>query len=351
VPTRFRSTRRTSSSISKRWALVLLALVVLEFAVALFPFRFEPRSFTNDVHYADGVLVTGAENRATTVGPAAWTASAIATGRFRIDLEVRSASVDQNGPARILTVSESFERNDVTIAQDGADLVVLLRRPGSYQSGEPRFVVGDVFGNRGWRTVQVDVDGEIQIAVDGVTRLREHLPAGGLSTWDPAYPLSVGDGLEEGRAWAGEIRRAAVGTAAVTVDYARPGALDVPAEIANDNEREWQPSRPGSAADIGVGVLHLLLFVPIGIGLRMVLRRRPLPLVVVLFVACGLATAIQFTKTLFDERHPAVVDILWFGGGALLGAWVTARVVQRMREADALDRWMRCGRDRTDDRW
>lgn len=337
---RIKRRRPRSAAGTPRWRLALITVIVLEFAIALFPFRFDPRRYVdNDVRYLAGLMVTGSENRAQTGEAPFWISEAIRSNSFWISLELRPATEFQRGPARIISVSENFAKSNVAIAQDGFDLVVQLRRRGSYDSGEPRYAIRDTFADGAWHRIDTRVAESVQISVDGVLRLSEPLPPAALSNWDPRYRLAVGDEPDGARPWAGEIRRAEAGTtAAGTVDYARPGALGVPPTVSRGEAGVWEPLRSDSPLDLVVGLLHMVLFVPLGVVLRG-LRRPPLLHRTVFLAALSLAGAIQLAKTFFAGRHPAVVDIAWLTAGAVLASWVTAVVIRQLREADALTRW------------
>ena len=313
---------------------MLLALVVVEFGLALFPFQLSPQwAVVNDVRYTDEAMIIGPRNRAQTSSSPPWVAEAREHGAFEVWLDARSLEATQSGPARILSVAGNNSHGNLTVSQDGADLAIQLRRRGSFESGEPRYVVSRTFADLAWHSIAIDVGKAIRVSVDGVVRISEPLPVDALDGWDPTYRLALGNSPDGERPWVGELRRAEVETRSITVDYTRPGMLEVPPEVVQGEVRPWEPIRPDSTMEIVIGVVHMLIFAPLGVVLRR-LRHPPLPHHVILLGAVTLATAIQLAKTMFAFRHPALADILWFAVGALLGSICAAVAAGRLQRED-----------------
>ena len=89
--------------------------------------------------------------------------------RFTLKLACRAASVNQEGPARIVSVSTDPYRRNLTIGQEGSALVVRLRTPMTGPNGrEPELVKPHVFDRDGDRTILITYDGATLAAyVDG----------------------------------------------------------------------------------------------------------------------------------------------------------------------------------------
>ena len=60
--------------------------------------------------------------------------------------------------ARILTISRDHWQSNLTIGQQGVDLVVRLRRPGSTSWGGPIFEVPGVFAEPRWRQLRLSIE-------------------------------------------------------------------------------------------------------------------------------------------------------------------------------------------------
>lgn len=82
--------------------------------------------------------------------PAGLSASIAASGEFTVFLDVTTSSLDQDGPARILTISADLWTRNLTVAQDGADLVVRVRSTFAGTNGSsPELAVSGAFGDGG----------------------------------------------------------------------------------------------------------------------------------------------------------------------------------------------------------
>jgi hypothetical protein len=87
----------------------------------------------------------------------------VATNAFSVRVACANDLVEQTGPARIVSNSVDFNRRNLTIAQDGEDLVVRIRTPHTGRNGSrPELVVPDVFKEHGLRR-------DILVSYDGAT--------------------------------------------------------------------------------------------------------------------------------------------------------------------------------------
>ncbi|MQA79612.1 MAG: hypothetical protein GEV10_14225 [Streptosporangiales bacterium] len=310
-------------------ACLLAALLALLAAAAYYPFDWSPpRAVDNDVRRtAAGTLRFGEDNVARTPGTPAWVADARDGAPVRIDLRVRPAFPQRYAPVSILMVARDFWHTDIGIDQDGRNLVVSVGRPGATENGDPPFVVDGAFGPGRWTAVRVVLErAAIVVAVDGTTRVREPLPAGYQRSWDGGR-LALGDEVHGGHGWQGEIARAEVRTPNRTVDYVRPGALDVPAESFYLPDHV-APFPPISRLEWAILALHLLSFVPVGFLVAR-LRRPPFAILPVTALAAGFAALLALGKFGFDGRHTAVADVACQVTGALAGAWLAHRRLWR----------------------
>ena len=87
----------------------------------------------------------------------------VATNAFSVRVACANDLIDQTGPARIVSNSVDFNRRNLTIAQDGEDLIVRIRTPHTGRNGSrPELVVPEVFTGRGLRR-------DILVSYDGAT--------------------------------------------------------------------------------------------------------------------------------------------------------------------------------------
>jgi hypothetical protein len=299
---------------------IVLVLVVL----AYFPFAWSPpHTVRNQVtRSADGSLRFGEMNYARTPGTPAWLDDVRTSGRIQIQLEASPRSLQQD--ASMMMLASDFWHTDFAIGQDHSDLMVWLRRPGSDVNGAPPFVIRGVLHPQRWTSVDlILLRGDLRIDVGGRTRLTEHLPADSPRAWDQGQ-IALGDEVHGGKPWQGQIRLAQVRTLGYRVDYARPGALSMPASYLYLSDR-IEPFPPMGLKSWLIIFIHMLSFILV--GFLIVLARRPpvRPVPAALLVA-ALAVMLAAGKFLFDGRHAAVADIVAESAGGLLGAVLAWRL-------------------------
>ena len=309
---------------------LLVAWILFQVVVAWYPFELDPPRLVDNAvsSAADGSLrIAGDHVRAVGVlpGPApdSWEPA-----RFHVDLLVQPATAAQSGPARILAVSEDTIRHNLMVGQDGADLVVRVRRPGSDPLGRPAFTVPDVFAGADPVAVQVTVgEPEITVLVDGELRDSAPLDGNPFATWDPAYPLSLGDEPQGGRVWNGQIFRATVTAGGDTVDYLAPRNLERPQRIwyLPDHVQESLGLPSPSAARRSI--LHLGSLAVLGVLAVAYYGPALRPRSLAVPVLTG-SLLVQVGKLLIAGRHPSLLDVGAHVVGAVVGAAAAARVVR-----------------------
>jgi hypothetical protein len=301
----------------------LLGIVLVLIVIAYFPFAWSPAR--NQVtRTAEGSLRFGQMNYARTSGTPAWLNEVRTSGRIRIQLEASPQSLRQN--ASMMMLASDYWDTDFAIGQDHSDLMVWLRRPGSDLNGDPPFVIRGVFQPHRWTSVDlILLRGDLRIDVGGRTRLTEHLPADSLQAWGQGQ-IALGDEVQGGGPWQGQIRLARVRSPGYAVDYVRPGALSIPVSyryLPNHIE-PFPPRDPKTWLAI---FLHMLSFIPVGF-LIVFVRRPPVRPVPATLLAAALAVVLAAGKFLFYGRHAAVADIVAESAGGLLGAALAWRVAR-----------------------
>jgi pectate lyase len=319
--------------LSGRPGLLLTSFVLLAYVgVALAPFRWAPprRHANAAAAGADGIRFPSA-GLAHSAAPPSWLERAAALGTLRLELRFRTYALDQDGPSRIFTVSRDLHFADLTVGQEGSDLLLLLRRPGSAPNGKPAYAVPGVFRGAEWRDVEVTIaPGALRIAVDGQIALDAPLPERPLAGWNRGHLVALGNELNGLRPWRGEIARAVVDVDGERIDYARPGALEVPDtfwsfantprwlvpdEIDGNIVKDW-------AANLGAFVLLGFLLGTLG-GRRGSWRRA-------LAVGALASLGVEMAQGVFS-RHPDSIDWALNTAGAAVGAgmarWLIGRVL------------------------
>ena len=119
--------------------------------------------------FVDGRLELGPARWLQMVAPAGETSRRIdASGSFTLAIDAAASSSDQSGPARLLSISTDAYHRNLTVAQDGSDLVVRLRSAFTGANGDsPEYALHGVFSDdRPHRLVITYDASSIRVAVD-----------------------------------------------------------------------------------------------------------------------------------------------------------------------------------------
>lgn len=307
-------------------ALSVIAIAVL-LSISWYPFRLDwPVVIPAGVEtLEDGSLRFGTQGFASTPNAPGWLAAAVEQEHLEVSLRFASANPNQRGPARILALSATprdgqrdVRAHDLMIGQDGEDLVVRLVRPGSNPQGRPELVAPGVFGSGGWHDLDLLLDDEVTLTIDGEVQASGGGASGWASTWDPTHRLSLGNTLSGERPWSGTIARAQVVAGGEPVDLLTSEELDVPGVGLGLSPRlRTALSAPG-IGNSATAALHLLLGALLGGALVLALPARPLA--DSLWVVLLLVAVANLGKIVVATRHPSVADLLLQAGGGGLGA-------------------------------
>lgn len=318
-----------STGSSRLLFLFCAAAVLLAYPVAgLYPFRWSPpQAVPNTAEPVPGgglAFNAPGPGIARTEGAPDWLSRAIEENRLEIGLRVRPDRPDQRGPARILSLSAGILHRNLTVGQEGADLIIRLRTPRTDANGKPATRVPGVFATTGWRELSIAVSpGTLEVGVDGETLLRSPIPDRPMRDWDRSFRLALGNELTNNRPWLGEIGRAMVRVGGQEIDYAKPGLLVRPATLwLFDRPPRLVPLRGMEPLD---AVVNLLGFLPLGILLGAYLgpRRR---LLRGLGVVVLTSLAIEGLQFFVPGRVPAVDDLFLNSCGGAIGLWVGGRM-------------------------
>lgn len=250
------------------------------------------------------------------------------SGFLQIRLEFEPESLQEK--ASIMMLASNFWTTDFDIGQDHSDLLVYVRRPGSDANGGPPFAVDGLLQSQRWNSVDVIMQhDDLRIAVDGTTRLTEHLPAESLRAWGQGQ-IALGDEVHGGGPWQGKIRLAQVRTVGHVVDYIHPGALSIPKSYFYfpDHVIPFPPTGKQAWMDV---LLDMVSFIPVGF-LIVWARRPPVRPAIATVLAAVLAVVLGAGKFLFHARHTSVASIVLQIFGALLGALLASRLAHAKRE-------------------
>ncbi len=141
------------------------------------------------------------------------------SGALTIEAWVTPANTAQNGPARIVSLSQGTGQRNFTLGQDTDRFEVRLRTTQTSTNGLP--AVASPSGSAATRICQVvytrDPHGLARLYVDGQLQAEETVP-GDLSNWDENFTLSVANETSGDRPWLGTLHRVAIYSRSLTPD-------------------------------------------------------------------------------------------------------------------------------------
>jgi len=142
--------------------------------------------------------------------------SAMASNALTVEAWVTPANTTQDGPARIVTLSEDPYNRNFTMGQGeyrvGTDLYSMrLRTTATDPNGTPSLTtpLGSLTTNMTHVVSTRDPAGNTILYLDGI-QVASHNPGGDLSNWDPFFSLALGDEIVGGRPWLGTYHLVAV---------------------------------------------------------------------------------------------------------------------------------------------
>jgi hypothetical protein len=364
---------------SARFAQIARALAALYLALLVFvllrPFNFAsyPAKSENSVEWlsnGEGVRF-GPSGMLVSAAPPTGLHRQLVSGQgLAIELWLRSASSDQERPARIISYSANFWESNFTLGQEGEELIMRLRTTNKGANGTPSVDVHDAFVLGKMQHIVATFDFvEERVYVDGKIRAAATTHPGSFETWDPSFFLVFGNEFNGGRAWNGDIAYAAI--------YDRPLPAQVVAARYEAGYRPIEsPAPPGRVAAFNfthglnglesgaagaempaplppltkparVGelrpflsflngrlvvaessrldlVLNLVLFIPFGVFVFAALEKRAYPAartILLSVIGAGFISAMFEVLQLFlSQRTSSIFDLGSNTAGALVGA-------------------------------
>lgn len=94
------------------------------------------------------------------------------SGQFTLSTHVASNDTSQSGPARVISISGDPYQRNLTLGQDGSDLIVRLRTPFTGSNGrQPEILIPDIFADTNVHHIIVTYDSTtLNIYIDGVAQ-------------------------------------------------------------------------------------------------------------------------------------------------------------------------------------
>jgi VanZ family protein len=234
-------------------------------------------------------------------------------------LRVKSYAAYQGGPARILTLSRNNFSRNLTLGQEGSDLILRLRGTNSDRNGLIAFNsvarVAGVFARPDLREITLVISPKtLLISIDGRVAVEQALSASPFQAWNRHYELALGNELTNERPWLGEIGAAQVEAAGTKIDYAASGNLELPSHYWRIASQPRLTLNRTSTTD---AVENVFFYLPLGLFLGWLswpaLGWRWAP---ALFALSILMEAVQIA---IPGRTPALSDVIANTLGGVLG--------------------------------
>lgn len=312
---------------------LLSILVIVYWVVGGYPFQwsFPFVAYENVVEKAaGGGLVFPEHGIAYTETAPEWVSAAIQDHAFEVELAVRPYSAHHKRLARIFTVSLDHRNRNFTIGQlpDG-DLIVRLRTSVTVPNGTPGYRLPKVFRDSRHYRLVVRVEPErMRIELDGRQLLTAMLPRNALSTWNPRYPLALGNELTFNHPWRGKIDGVTVRVRGEEFSYG-PTDLRTPETYVVDAKAYLRKllefvSPTAETINPRDATINIVGFVPFGLLLAFV-GSKPLSLVVACAWCALMSLSIEIAQIFLDARISSAADLIFNTMGGFVGAWIGNR--------------------------
>ena len=167
---------------------------------------------TNEVTWIPGGLRVDTSAEIRSPGPATKLIDAARTNNaFTMEAWLKTEDLTQNGPARIVSISENSSSRNLTLGQgvynNGGDRIeVRARTSDTSNNGQPSTATeqGSLTTDLQHVVFTIDDQGTTTIYIDGVQRASEEI-GGDLSNWDTDHVLSLANEASGDRPWLGEL--------------------------------------------------------------------------------------------------------------------------------------------------
>jgi len=188
--------------------LLFYLLVSIVFLLWPFDLSFLPkRNYVRWLGTSDGIEFLQ-EGQVLTRKPAERLCGRLLAGTgFTLEVWAATDSLDQTGPARIVSYSLHSGKRNFTLGQSNKKLVMRLRTTETdLNAVKPHTEVDGVFNSQEPQHLVVTYDfSEQRIFVNGKIRLRKKILGGKFTNWHPAYYLVLGNEATGNRPWRGKI--------------------------------------------------------------------------------------------------------------------------------------------------
>ena len=156
---------------------------------------------------SNGVRFTGAGTAIRSRAAASKIYEALtASGRFTLEVWLAPADLTQEGPVRIVTMSDGTREHQVNVHLGQQASQASFRLSTNCEYRHQTFVPQVFTDTLGPRNLAATYNGaEMRMFVDGVAKEQTGVLQGDFSIWNPSYPLSIGNELTLDRSYRGDI--------------------------------------------------------------------------------------------------------------------------------------------------
>lgn len=181
-------------------------------------------SNTNAVTWVSGGLIVDSETSISSSVPASKIIDAVKlSNELTVEAWIKTSSLDQNGPARIVSISASSSKRNITIGQgvygsSGDRLETRLRTTATSNNGTPATTtaVGSLSTDLTHVVYTRDASGAARLLIDG-SEQGSRLASGTLANWDDSQMLLLANEAGSSRKWLGEYQLVAFYNKALSV--------------------------------------------------------------------------------------------------------------------------------------
>jgi len=374
--------RADASSISRGLALLYATSLA---AATLYPWEFSwpYRYEDNGARWAreGGGIEFQSVGLVRTSHPPRELTEAFANGEgLTLETWITSATLDLEGPARILSYSDGLDRRNFTLGQDADALVVRLRTAWTNPNWTPpeHRVRSLRPGDRQHVVITYDRLREIAY-LDGREVSTNEERIGSLSNWDSSFPLLLGNETTGTRPWLGRIHlvalynrplgadevvrnyEAGVPTTGPPPNRVARGLVGLYSFTASEGRHVFdQAGRTSSSLDLEIPdrfrvgerelfgqprssflydrLINVLIFVPFGFLVDRAIasrRRQIITAIVAILAGTALTASMEAAQYFLASRHSSISDVIHNSVGTLLGVgsrrlrarwWIGAQV-------------------------
>ncbi len=255
------------------------------------------------------------------------------SGRMSLEILLKTDSLQQGGPARIVSFSRGSMCRNFTLGQSGNGLSFRLRTTETDTNGmHPSLLVPKVFDDQRFQHLAVVYDGsQVRLYIDGELRSSVEL-TGSFDNWEPEHLLVMGDEIFGGRPWEGEVKRFSIHDRALNAEEV--GLLcdgrEIPGAVYSypgEGMRPWRYRNPFyftepvfNARDCTANIAG---FIPLALLLWLAFpgcfRKKALVFFVPVVAGLLISGMFEFAQRGISGRVPSLVDLAYNVLGAMVG--------------------------------